>query len=90
MTGCTQPAGVGSSTVSPLTSSGGVITMMIRTKQSRIRCRFKGPAGQLFQGTGTDNSKELLVNMAVPVFYKAKDPEQNVSICTAICELRPD
>jgi hypothetical protein len=58
--------------------------------QSRIRYRFKDPAGQLFQGTGTDNSKKLLVNMAVPVFYKAKDPEQNVSICTAICELRAD
>jgi hypothetical protein len=61
-----------------------------RRTQSRIRYRFKDPAGQLFQGTGTDNSKKLLVNMAVPVFYKAEDPEQNVSICTAICELRPD
>ena len=61
-----------------------------RRRQSRIRYRFKDPAGQLFQGTGTDNSKKLLVNMAVPVFYKAEDPEQNVSICTAICELRAD
>jgi hypothetical protein len=61
-----------------------------RRTQSRIRYRFKDPAGQLFQGTGTDNSKKLLVNMAVPVFYKAEDPEQNVSICTAICELRAD
>jgi hypothetical protein len=61
-----------------------------RRTQSRIRYRFKDPAGQLFQGTGTDNSKKLLVNMAVPVFYKAEDPEQNVSICTPICELRAD
>jgi hypothetical protein len=57
--------------------------------QSRIRYCFKDPAGQLFQGTGIDNSKIFLVNMALPVFYKAEDPEQNVSICTAICELRP-
>ncbi len=61
-----------------------------RRTQSRIRYRFKDPAGQLFQGTGVDNSKELLVNMTVPVFYKAEDPEQNVSICTAVCELKPD
>jgi hypothetical protein len=61
-----------------------------RRTQSRIRYRFRDLAGQLFQGTGADNSKKLLVNMAVPVFYKAEDPEQNVSICTAICELRRD
>jgi hypothetical protein len=60
-----------------------------RRTQSRIRYRFKDAAGQLFQGTGTDSSKKFSVNMAVPVFYKAEDPDQNVSICTAICELRP-
>ncbi len=32
-TGRTQPDGVGSSTVNPLTSNRGVITLMIRTKQ---------------------------------------------------------
>jgi hypothetical protein len=58
-------------------------------RESKIRYRFKDPAGHLFQGTGRDKSKKLLVNMTVPVFYKAEDPEQNVSICTAICELRP-
>ena len=61
-----------------------------RRTQSRIRYCFKDPAGQLFQGTGTDHSRKLLVNMTVPVFYKAEDPDKNVSICTAICELRPD
>jgi hypothetical protein len=56
-------------------------------KQSRIRYRFKDPAGQLFQGTGTDHSQRLQVNMTVPVFYKPENPEKNVSICTAVCEL---
>src|SRR5713101_8237069 len=64
-----------------------------RRKQSRIRYRFKGPAGQLFQvfqGTGTDRSHRLQVNMTVPVFYKPENPDKNVSICTAVCELRTD
>jgi hypothetical protein len=43
-----------------------------RRPQSRIRYRFKDPAGQLFQGTGTDHSRKLQVNMAVPVFYNRK------------------
>jgi hypothetical protein len=57
-------------------------------KQSRVRYRFKDPAGELFQGTGTDYSRRLRVDMTVPVFYKLEDPEKNVSICTAVCELR--
>jgi hypothetical protein len=61
-----------------------------RRKQSRIRYRFKDPAGQLFQGTGTDDSQRLEANMAVPVFYKPENPEKNVSICTAVCVLRSD
>jgi hypothetical protein len=61
-----------------------------RRNQSRIRYRFKDPAGRLFQGTGTDHTQSLQINMTVPVFYKPEDPEQNVSICTAICELRRD
>jgi hypothetical protein len=61
-----------------------------RRTRSKIRYCFKDPAGQLFQGTCTDNSKKLLVNMPVPVFYKAGDPEQNVSICTTVCELKAD
>jgi hypothetical protein len=59
-------------------------------KQSRIRYRFKDPTGQLFQGTGTDHSRRLRVDMTVPVFYKPDDPEKNVSICTAVCELSTD
>ena len=61
-----------------------------RRTQSKVRYRFKDPTGQLFQGTGADNSKKLRVNMTVLVFYKTEDPEQNVSICTAICKLKPD
>jgi hypothetical protein len=61
-----------------------------RRKQSRVRYRFKDASGQLFQGTGTDYSGRLRVDMTVPVFYKPENPEKNVSICTAMCELRTD
>jgi hypothetical protein len=61
-----------------------------RRTRSKIRYCFKDPAGRLFQGTCTDNSKKLQVNMTLPVFYKAEDPEQNVSICTTVCELKAD
>jgi hypothetical protein len=61
-----------------------------RRTRSKIRYCFKDPTGQLFQGTCSDNSKKLLVNMPLPVFYKAEDPEQNVSICTTSCELKAD
>jgi hypothetical protein len=61
-----------------------------RRKQSKIRYRFKDPNGQLFQGTGTDHTQLLQVNMTVPVFYNRENPEKNVSICTAVCELRAD
>ncbi len=61
-----------------------------RRQQSRIRYRFKDPAGQLFQGTGTARRRQLQEDMTVPVFYKPEDPEKNVSICTAVCELKAD
>ena len=56
-------------------------------KKSRVRYRFKDPSGQLYQGTGTDYSRRLRVDMTVPVFYDSSDPERNVAICTASCEL---
>jgi hypothetical protein len=59
-------------------------------KQSSIRYRFNDASGQMFQGTGTDNSRKLRVGMAVPVFYDPKNPERNVAICSAWCELRFD
>ena len=58
-----------------------------RRKRSRVRYRFKDPSGQLYQGTGTDYSRMLRVSMSVPVFYDPANPERNVSICTASCEL---
>jgi hypothetical protein len=55
--------------------------------KSKIRYCFKSVSGELFQGTGTDDSRRLLVGMTVPVFYSLKDPETNVTLCTALCEL---
>ena len=61
-----------------------------RRKQSSVRYRFNDASGQMFQGTGTDNSRELRVGMTVPVFYNLRNPERNVAICSAWCELRFD
>jgi uncharacterized protein DUF3592 len=58
-----------------------------KKKRSRVRYRFKDPSGQLYQGTGTDHSRRLRVDMTVPVFYDPANPERNVGICTASCEL---
>jgi hypothetical protein len=57
---------------------------------SQVRYRFNDASGQLYQGTGRDYSRRLRVEMTVPVFYDAKDPEKNVSIRTAVCELKAD
>jgi hypothetical protein len=74
----------------------GVVThqKMVRTGgrggnkvKSKIRYCFKSVSGELFQGTGTDDSRRLLVGMTVPVFYNLKDPGTNVTLCTALCEL---
>ena len=56
-------------------------------KRNRVRYRFKDASGQLYQGTGTDYSRRLRADMTVPVFYDPTDPERNVAICTASCEL---
>jgi hypothetical protein len=61
-----------------------------RRKESRVRYRFKDASGQMFQGTGRDPARRLRVDMTVPVFYKSRDPEKNVAICAATCELRTD
>jgi|SRR5690242_9890255 len=58
-----------------------------KKKRSRVRYRFKDPSGQLYQGTGNDHSRRLRVDMTVPVFYDPTNPERNVAICTASCEL---
>jgi hypothetical protein len=59
-----------------------------RRTQSKVRYRFKDSSGQLYQGTGTDHSRDLRVEMTVPVFYDPEDPDKNVALCTASCELR--
>jgi hypothetical protein len=55
---------------------------------SQVRYRFNDASGQLYQDTGRDYSRRLRVEMTVPVFYDAKDPETNVALCTASCRLK--
>jgi hypothetical protein len=59
-----------------------------RRTQSKVRYRFKDSSGQLYQGTGTDYSRDLRVEMTVPVFFNPENPEKNVTLCTASCELQ--
>jgi hypothetical protein len=59
-------------------------------KHSRIRYRFKDASGQMFQGTDADDSLTFFVDMIVPVFYNPENPERNVAMCSALCELRFD
>ncbi len=57
---------------------------------SRIRYRFRSVSGEIFQGEGTDYSRKVRVDMTVPVFYKSENPNMNVALCAATCELRFD
>jgi hypothetical protein len=57
---------------------------------NRVRYRFNDSSGQMFQNTGQDNTGKLLVDMTVPVFYDPKNPDRNVAISSACCELRFD
>jgi hypothetical protein len=59
-----------------------------RRFQSKVRYAFKDASGELFQGTGTDDSRILHVDSTVPVFYNRTNPAKNVTLCTAVCELR--
>lgn len=70
-----------------LVTAGGRLGGLVK---SRFRYRFKNASEQLFQGTGTDKSRKLSVGMTVPVFFDPKDPDRNVAICSATCELRFD
>lgn len=61
-----------------------------RRKKSRIWYRFRSVSGQMLQGTGTDYSAKVRVDMTVPVFYRLENPARNVALCAATCELRTD
>ena len=59
-------------------------------QQSKIRYEFKDATGRLVKGGGTDESWKLYEDMEVPVFYDPENPEKNVTLCAATCELRTD
>jgi hypothetical protein len=61
-----------------------------RRSQSTIWYRFRTTSGETYQGTGTDYSRKVRVDMTVPVFYKPENPTVNVALCAATCELRVD
>ena len=71
----------------------GEIAMARVTKQwiSRnghgIRYEFTAPDGEAFSRTTTDNARQLLVGMDVPVFYDPEEPKKQVALCASFYEV---
>ena len=71
----------------------GEIAMARVTKQwiSRnghgIRYEFTAPNGETFSRMTTDNARQLLVGMGVPVFYDPDEPKKQVALCASFYEV---
>ena len=71
----------------------GEIAMARVTKQwiSRnghgIRYEFTAPGGETFSRMTTDNARQLLVGMDVPIFYDPDEPKKQVALCAAFYEV---
>jgi hypothetical protein len=52
-----------------------------------IRYEFTTPAGEALSGTTTDNARQLLVGMSVPIFYDPQQPKKQVALCAAFYEV---
>jgi hypothetical protein len=71
----------------------GEIAMARVTKQwiSRnghgIRYEFTAPNGETFSRMTTDNARQLLAGMDVPVFYDPDEPKKQVALCASFYEV---
>ncbi len=71
----------------------GEIAMARVTKQwvarngHGIRYEFTAPDGETFSRMTTDNARQLLVGMDVPVFYGPDDPKKQVALCASFYEI---
>lgn len=71
----------------------GEIAMASVTKQwaarngHGIRYEFTAPDGETFSRMTTDNARQLLVGMYVPVFYDPDEPKKQVALCASFYEV---
>ena len=52
-----------------------------------IRYEFTTPAGETFSRMTTDNARQLLVGMSVPIFYDPQQPKRQVALCASFYEI---
>jgi hypothetical protein len=71
----------------------GELAMARVTKQwtarngNGIRYEFTTQTGEILSGMTTDNSRQLLVGMSLPVFYDPQQPKKQVAPCAAFYEV---
>ncbi|MGA8222377.1 MAG: hypothetical protein WB780_12040 [Candidatus Acidiferrales bacterium] len=54
---------------------------------SSIECEFKDFSGQMHTVIATDNTRQLLQSMSVPVFYDRDNPKRQVAYCATLHEV---
>jgi hypothetical protein len=54
---------------------------------SSIECEFKDFSGRVHKMIATDNTKNLLQSMSVPVFYDRDNPKRQVAYCATLHEV---
>jgi hypothetical protein len=59
-----------------------------KNRRSQIQYEFKDAAGRKYGQSVTDDSRTLYEEMETPVFYSPANPEVNVPLATASCELK--
>ena len=57
-------------------------------QRNQIEYEFKDAAGRTYLRSVTDDSRTLYEEMETPVFYSPTNPEVNVPLATASCELK--
>jgi hypothetical protein len=71
----------------------GELAMARVTKQwtarngNGVRYEFTTPTGETLSGMTTDNSRQLLVGMSLPIFYDPQQPKKQVAPCAAFYEV---
>jgi hypothetical protein len=54
---------------------------------SSIECEYKDFSGQVHKLIATDNTRNLLQSMSVPVFYARDNPKRQVAYCATLHEV---
>lgn len=66
---------------------GNVTKQWTARNGSGIRYEFVAPGGETFSRVTTDNARQLLVGMSVPIFYDPREPKKQVALCASFYEV---